>query len=235
VTEPVRLLLAEDDVRLVGFLEERLVRDGYAVTVAHRGADALAAVDRRWPDLIVLDLMLPDMRGERLAAEIKRRADLPIIVLSAVSEVSAKTTSIQLFAEDYLTKPFHYPELRARIERVLRRLEDRIPAEKVDVGGGLTLVLRRREAFVDGTTIHLTPIETRLLATLAAAPGRTLTTDQILSRVWADADGSDPVYVWVTVRRLRQKLEPDASNPRFLHSVKGGGYRLGDPPADDPT
>jgi DNA-binding response OmpR family regulator len=235
VTEPVRLLLAEDDVRLVGFLEERLRRDGYAVTVAHRGAEALAAVDRRWPDLIVLDLMLPDMRGERVAAEIKRRADLPIIVLSAVSEVSAKTTTIQQFAEDYLTKPFHYPELRARIARVLRRLEDRIPVEELVVGDGLSLVLRRREAIVDGTVIHLTPIETRLLTTLAATPGRTVTTEQILNRVWGDTDGADPVYVWVTVRRLRQKLEADPSNPRFLHTMKGGGYRLGAPRADDPA
>jgi DNA-binding response OmpR family regulator len=235
VTEPIRILLAEDDVRLVGFLEERLVRDGYSVTVAHRGADALAAVDRRWPDLIVLDLMLPDMRGERVASEIKRRADLPIIVLSAVSEVAAKTTMIQQFAEDYLTKPFHYPELRARIERVMRRLEDRIPVEEVTIGDGLSLVLRRREAFVDGTLIKLTPIETRLLATLTAARGRTVTTDQLLSRVWADADGADPVYVWVTVRRLRQKMEPDPSNPRFLHTVKGGGYRLGHASVDEPA
>lgn len=235
MTNPVRLLLADDDVRLVGFLRERLERDGYSVTVAHRGGEALAALDKRWPDLIVLDLMLPDMRGERVAAEIKRRADLPIIVLSAVSEVSSKTSMIQEYAEDYLTKPFHYPELRARIERVLRRLEDRIPVEEVVIGDGLSLVLRRREAIVDGTVIRLTPIETRLLATLSAAPGRTVTTDQLLSRVWSDADGADPVYVWVSVRRLRQKLEPDPGNPRFLHTVKGGGYRLGAPPADDPA
>jgi DNA-binding response OmpR family regulator len=235
VTEPTRLLLAEDDTRLVGFLEERLKRDGYAVTVATRGGEALAAVDRRWPDLIVLDLVLPDMRGEQVAAEIKRRADLPIIVLSAVSEVSAKTTMIQQFAEDYLTKPFHYPELRARIERVLHRLEDRIPVEEVKIATGLSLVLRKRQAIVDGTAIHLTPIETRLLATLSATTGRTVTTDQLLSRVWADADGADPVYVWVTVRRLRQKLEVDPANPRFLHTVKGGGYRLGDPPGDAPA
>lgn len=235
MTEPTRLLLVEDDVRLVGFLEERLRRDGFTVTVAIKGADALAAVDRRWPDLIILDLMLPDMRGEHVAAEIKRRADLPIIILSAVSEVSAKTTAIQEFAEDYLTKPFHYPELRARIERILRRLEDRIPVEEVQVTDGLSLVLRRREAIVDGTTIKLTPIETRVLATLSATPGKTVTTDQMLSRVWADADGADPVYVWVTVRRLRQKLEPDPSNPRFLHTVRGGGYRLGAAPPDQPA
>jgi DNA-binding response OmpR family regulator len=238
VTEATRVLLADDDVRLVAILSDRLRRDGYSVTVATRGADALAAVDRHWPDLIVLDLMLPDMRGEQVAAEIKRRADLPIIVLSAVSEVSAKTTTIRDFAEDYLTKPFHYPELRARIERILRRLEDRIPVEEVAVGGGLSLVLRRREAIVNGTLIKLTPVESRVLATLSAERGRPVTTDQLLSSVWGDADGADPVYVWVTIRRLRQKLEPDPSNPRYIHTVKGGGYRLGGPPsgeaADEP-
>jgi len=231
MTEPVRLLLFDDDLRLVGFLRDRLVAEGFDVTTASRGRDALAAVDRRWPDLIVLDMMLPDMTGERVATEVKRRADLPIIVLSAVSEVGSKTTMIRDYAEDYLTKPFHYPELRARIERVLRRLEDRIPVQQVDIGEGLTLDLRRREATVDGTPISLTPTETRLLSALASVPGRTLSTEQLLSRVWTDTDGADPVYVWVTVRRLRQKLEPDASSPRFLLTVKGGGYRLGNPEA----
>jgi two-component system response regulator MtrA len=233
MSDIARVLVAEDDVRLGDFLKERLQRDGYSVTVARRGAEALAAVDRRWPDLIVLDLMLPDMRGERVAAEIKRRADLPIVVLSAVSDVAAKTSSIQQFAEDYLTKPFHYPELRARIERVLRRLEDRIPAEVVTIPGGLSLVLRRREAYVDGTVHRLTPIEARLLAVLASAPGRTFTTEFLLARVWADADGADPVYVWVTVRRLRQKLEADPSAPVFLQTTRGGGYRLGEAVPDD--
>lgn len=225
-----RILLVEDDARLLEFLADRLRRDGYQVTSTSRGSDALAAVDRHWPELIILDLMLPDMRGEAVAAEIKRRADLPIIVLSAVSEVAAKTTMIRDFAEDYLTKPFHYPELRARVERVLRRLEDRIPVEELHVADGLSLVLRRREATRDGQVIRLTPIETKLLATLATSLGRVVSTEQILSRVWGDAEGADPVYVWVTVRRLRQKLEVDASKPRYLHSVKGGGYRLGGAP-----
>lgn len=229
-----RILLVEDDARLLEFLAERLRRDGYQVTAATRGSDALAAVDRRWPELIIMDLMLPDMRGETVAAEIKRRADLPIVILSAVSEVSAKTTMIQQFAEDYLTKPFHYPELRARVERVLRRLEDRIPVEELEVSEGLTLILRRREAIRNGEVIRLTPIETKLLATLATQLGQTVSTDQLLARVWGDADGADPVYVWVTVRRLRQKLELDASDPKYLHSVKGGGYRLGGLP-DDPV
>jgi DNA-binding response OmpR family regulator len=235
VTRDVRLLLVDDDIRLVGLLEERLRRDGFDVSVALRGRDALAALDRHWPDLIVLDLMLPDMRGEQVAAQIKRRADLPIIVLSAVSEVAARTSSIRQFAEDYIVKPFHYPELKARIDRVLGRMEDRIPAEEQTPATGLTLILRRREAIVDGHLIRLTPIETRLLATLAAAGGKAVATEQLLARVWADSDGADPVYVWVTVRRLRQKLEPDLARLRFLHTARGGGYFLGNPAADQPA
>jgi len=232
VTAPPRLLLLDADRRALGMLEERLRRDGFAVTVATRGAEALAAVDRRWPDLIILDPALPDMPGERVVAEIKRRADLPIIVLSSVAEGAVKTTMIQDFAEDYVTKPFYYPELRARIERILRRMVDRIPAEEVVVGDGLVLALRRREAVVDGRRIRLTPIEARVLGTLAASLGRPVTTDQLLARVWAESDGADPVYVWVAMRRLRQKLEPDPAAPRFIHTVRGSGYRLGDPEAD---
>ncbi len=232
MTRGTRVLLVDDDVRLVGLLEGRLHRDGFEVSVATRGADALAAMDRHWPDLIILDLMLPDMRGEQVAVQIKRRADLPIIVLSAVSEVSARTTSIREFAEDYLIKPFHYPELKARIDRVLRRMEDRIPVEEQSPADGLTLILRKREAIVDGGSIRLTPIETRLRATLAAAGGKVVTTEQLLARVWTDSEGADPVYVWVTVRRLRLKLEPDPARPRFLHTARGGGYVLGNPVPD---
>jgi DNA-binding response OmpR family regulator len=146
--------------------------------------------------------------------------------------VAARTSSIREFAEDYIVKPFHYPELKARIDRVLGRMEDRIPAEEQSPATGLTLILRKREAIVDGHLIRLTPIETRLLATLAAAGGKPVTTEQLLARVWADSDGADPVYVWVTVRRLRQKLEPDLTRIRFLHTARGGGYFLGNPAAD---
>ena len=232
MSEALHLLVADDDIRLVGFLADRLRRDGFEVRIATTGTEAIAAVDARWPDLILLDLMLPDMPGERVAEEIKRRADLPIVVLSAVSEVSFKTHFLQRFAEDYLTKPFHYPELRARIDRVLLRLQDRIPVQQIDVGPGLTLNLRRREALVAGRLVHLTPIETRVLATLAAASGRAVSTDRLLTRVWADADGAAPVYVWVTMRRLRQKLETDPAAPRYLHTERRGGYRLGDAPDD---
>ncbi|HEY5628123.1 MAG TPA: response regulator transcription factor [Candidatus Limnocylindrales bacterium] len=233
-TRPPHLLLVDDDVRLVALLEDRLRRDGFEATVATRGSQAISAIDRRWPDLVILDLMLPDMRGEQVAAQIKKRADLPIIVLSAVTEVASRTASIRDFAEDYLVKPFHYSELRVRVERVLRRMPDRVPAEELTVATGLVLALRRREAVVHGKKIRLTPVECRLLGALVAAAGQPLTTEQLLGRVWAGADGADPVYVWVTIRRLRQKLEPDPSQPMFIHTVRGGGgYRLGDRAEDD--
>lgn len=227
------LLLVDDDASLVALLEDHLRRDGYTVTVATRGRQAIAALDRQWPDLVILDLMLPDMRGEQVATLIKKRADLPIIVLSAVTEVTARTESIRDFAEDYLVKPFHYPELQVRVERVLRRMADQIPTEEQTVADGLVLALRRREAVVHGTRHRLTPVESRFLGTLAAAGGQALSTEQLLARVWSGSDGADPVYVWVTVRRLRQKLEPDPAHPVFLHTVPGNGYRLGDPRDDD--
>lgn len=221
------VLLVDDDAALVRFLSDRLRRDGFEVVAAGTGAEALRALDERWPDLVVLDLMLPDLDGERVAEEIKRRADLPIIVLSAVTDTESKADLIARFAEDYLTKPFHYPELRARLDRILDRLQDRIPTQELVLGPDLRLILRRRQAIVAERPVRLTPIETRLLATLAAARGEVVTTERILHRVWPDADGADPVYVWVTIRRLRQKLETDPQSPKYLHTHRSGGYRLG--------
>ncbi len=221
------VLLVDDDVDLVRFLAERLRKDGFTVTAAHSGAEALAAVDDQWPDLVILDLMLPDIDGERVAIAIKSRADLPLIILSAVTDTDAKTALIERFAEDYLTKPFHYPELRARIERILGRLHDRIPTHELQIGPDLRLVLRRREAVVAQRTVKLTPIETRLLATLAAARGQVVSSERLLHQVWSDSDDADPVYVWVTIHRLRQKIEIDPQRPRYLHTRRGGGYWLG--------
>jgi two-component system KDP operon response regulator KdpE len=228
------LLLVDDDIQFASLLADRLHRDGYELAVARRGAEAVASVDRRWPDLIVLELLLPDMRGERVAAQIKQRADLPIIVLSAEADVAARIAAIGAFAEDYLVKPVHYEELRVRIARVLRRIGDRIPIEERSPAAGLTLQLRTREAHVDGARIKLTPVEARFLGTLLAAGGDPVSTQSLLAHVWPAAHGADPVYVWVAVRRLRQKLEPDPARPRFLHTVPDGGYRLGDAEREGP-
>jgi DNA-binding response OmpR family regulator len=220
------ILLVDDDLGLVSVLSTRLRRHGFEVTVARTGHDALRRLDAAWPDLVLLDLMLPEIDGEELAGQIKRRADIPIIVLSAISTSESKVDLLQRFAEDYVTKPFEFDELVARIERVLRRMEDRIPRQALVLGPDLTVVLGRRLAIRGDQTIGLSPTETRLLATLAANLDRPVTTETILSRVWNDADGADPAYVWVTVRRLRRKIEQDPDTPRYLLTEKGGGYRL---------
>jgi DNA-binding response OmpR family regulator len=146
--------------------------------------------------------------------------------LTAIDAADSKAELLDEVAEDYVTKPYHYPELRARINRVLRRLGDRLPGQRIVLGSGLALELGRRAATVNGAEVSLTPTESRLLYALAANMGQTVPTETLLARGWADTDGADPSYVWVTMRRLRQKIEPDANRPRHLITVRGIGYRL---------
>jgi DNA-binding response OmpR family regulator len=220
-----RLLLVDDDPAHLEALAERLSGDGFEVTRASSGAEALEQLDAAWPDLVILDLMMPEMDGQTLAGRIKRRADIPILVLSAVAAADNKADLIAHFAEDYVTKPYDYAELVARIRRVLRRLQDQIPVEELALGD-LTLVPRKREAIVRGRHVSLSPTESRFLATLAASMPKAVSTEQLLRKVWADSDAADPAYVWVTVRRLRQKLEFDADDPHHLLTDPAGGYRL---------
>ena len=220
-----RLLLVDDDRAHLDALAERLTRDDFDVAVATSGPEALERLDDAWPDLAIIDLMMPDMDGQTLAARIKTRADIPILVLSAVAAADSKADLIAHFAEDYVTKPYDYDELVARIRRVLRRMQDQIPVDEVALGD-LTLVPRKRDAIVRGRHVSLSPTESRFLATLAASMPRPVSTDQLLHKVWADSDAADPAYVWVTVRRLRQKLEFDANDPHHLLTDPSGGYRL---------
>jgi len=225
-TEPPRILLVDDDPRLLILLAEQLRDDGFAVATARDGDEALRRLDSGWPDLLVIDMMMPRMDGLTLAREIKGRADLPIIVLSAIDAGDSKADLLEEVAEDYVTKPYHYPELRARINRVLRRLGDRVPRQRLVLGPDLALELHRREAIVKGKAVALTPTESRLLYALAANLGRTMTTETLLVRGWAETEDADPSYVWVTMRRLRQKIEVDPNKPAHLITVRGVGYRL---------
>ena len=220
-----RLLLVDDDLPHLDALAERLTGDGFEIVKASSGKEALDQLDAAWPDLVILDLLMPEMDGQSLAARIKSRADLPVLVLSAISEADSKADLIARYAEDYVSKPYDYAELLARIRRVLRRLRDQIPVEELALGD-ITLIPRRREATVRGRRVVLSPTESRFLATLAASMPAVVSTEQLLHRVWADSDAADPAYVWVTVRRLRQKLEFDPDHPLHLLTDPGGGYRL---------
>ncbi len=229
-----RILIVDDDPNLLVLLAEQLRSDGYETSTARDGEEALRRLRASWPDLLIIDMMMARMDGLTLAREIKARADLPIIVLSAIDAGDSKADLLEEVAEDYVTKPYHYPELRARINRVLRRLGDKVPRQQLDLGPNLTLELHRREASVQGQKVQLTPTESRLLYALAANLGQTVTTETLLARGWADTEDADPSYVWVTMRRLRQKLEVDPNQPAHLVTVRGIGYRLvaSQPPAE---
>lgn len=221
-----RILLVDDDAGLLVLLADRLRSDGFQVTTARDGQEAMRLLNDSWPDLLIVDMMMPRMDGLTLARSVKSRADLPIIVLTAVDAVDSKADLLDEVAEDYITKPYHYPELRARINRVMRRLGEKVPRQAVVLGDRLSLELYRRQAVVDGKPVSLTPTESRLLYTLAANLGRTVTNETLIARGWTDTDDADPSYVYVTMRRLRRKLEPDPNNPRHIKTVRGVGYRL---------
>jgi DNA-binding response OmpR family regulator len=223
---PRRILLVDDDATLLIVLSEQLRDDGYEVATARDGVEAMRRLEAGWPDLILLDLTMPRVDGLALARQIKSEADLPIIVLSAIDTADSKARLLDEVAEDYVSKPYHYPELRARIQRVLRRLGDRIPHRSLVIGPNLTLDLHRRAATVAGREVQLTPTESRLLQPLAANMGEIVATDTLLSRGWADTEEADPSYVWVSMRRLRQKIEVDPDRPVHLVTVRGVGYRL---------
>jgi DNA-binding response OmpR family regulator len=228
MTEPRqhRILVVDDDPNLLVVLAEQLRDDGFDVSTARDGQEALRRIEAGWPDLIVVDLTMPRMDGLALARQIKAQADLPIIVLSAIDTADSKVRLLDEVAEDYVSKPYHYPELRARIQRVLRRLGDRIPRQSLVLGPRLTLDLHHRNATVAGKEVQLTPTESRLLHTLAANLGETVPTETLLARGWSDTEEAEPSYVWVSMRRLRQKIEVDPDRPVHLLTARGVGYRL---------
>ena len=227
------ILLVDDDRVLLSALARRLAREGFDVRTASSAGAALAALERAWPQLMVVDLMMPLVDGFELCRRVKRISDLPIIVLSAVDAGESKVRALEEYAEDYVTKPFDVDELVARIARVLRRTGS--GASRVILGGGAVEVdLVHRRISRDGDVQPLTPTEARFLQVLLASPERTVPTETLLDRVWSAADGADPSYVWVTVRRLRRKLEDDPDRPAYLLTERGIGYRIRtDPPVRD--
>ena len=225
--QPVRpaVLLVDDDRTLLSALSRRIGRAGFHVLTATSGADALRQLEAGWPALVVVDLMMPGMDGFELARRVKQIADLPIIILSAVDAAEAKVSALELYAEDYVTKPFDPDELVARIQRVLRRASVGSPTLSLD-GGDVEVDLAARRLTTPSASHQLTPTETRLLAVLGSVLDQVVRTDELLDRVWTNADGADPSYLWVTVRRLRRKLEADPDRPRYLLTERGVGYRL---------
>jgi DNA-binding response OmpR family regulator len=224
---PVRpaILVVDDDPSLLAVVARRLEREGYLVRTAPSGPTALKQLESCWPSLVIVDLMMPGMDGFELCRRIKLLADLPILVLSAVDASEAKVSALERYAEDYVTKPFDSDELVARVQRILRRSPPGSPS--ISLGGGeVEIDLAGRRAMTPSGPQGLTRTEARMLSVLAGSIDRIVATETLLERVWSEAEGAEPSYVWVTVRRLRRKLEQDPDRPKHLLTERGLGYRL---------
>jgi DNA-binding response OmpR family regulator len=223
-----KLLVVDDEPAIGDVLSRYLKRAGYQTTVAGTGRDALASADATRPDLVVLDLMLPDIDGlevmRRLRRDGGRRA--AIILLTARGEESDRVVGLRLGADDYVVKPFSPAELVARVDAVLRRIEpapERRPPLRFY---GLEIDPSARRVTLDGQPVELTQREFDLLLFLADHTGQVFTRDQLMDRVWQYSFCIDTSTVTVHIRRLRAKLEPDPTRPRFIETVWGVGYRF---------
>jgi len=227
VTHTARILLVDDEVSIQRAVAPLLRSRGYDVEVAGTGADALKAVGMRTPDLMVLDLGLPDLEGSEVCRRVRATSALPIIVLSARGADADKVAALDLGADDYVTKPFSPEELLARIRVALRRAfsEDQAESGRSEFGD-LTIDYDRRRVVRQGEEIRLTPKEFELLSLLAKNADRVLTHRTILKTIWGANAVDQPEHLWVLVGQLRKKIEVDPSHPKYLVSEPWVGYRL---------
>ena len=223
-----RILVVDDaaDARLT--LSLRLQREGFFVSTASNGPDALRLIATEGlPHLVILDIMMPEMDGFAFANESRKYGDIPIIFVSAVTDTDTKVEGITQFAEDYVTKPFEFSELLARIRRVLSRSnsEQNLDPELL-IDDNLSVNFGRQYAIVHGKQITLTPTENRILRTLYSNRGRVISPTFLLSKAWDPTREGTVESLWVHIRRLRAKIEDDPNNPRYVTTVRGQGYRL---------
>jgi two-component system KDP operon response regulator KdpE len=222
-----RVLVVDDEPAILRAVQTNLMRHGLQVGTAASGQEALQAIERFHPDVLVLDLGLPDMEGIDVIRAIRAHSSLPIVVLSAREAERDKVQALDLGADDYLTKPFGVDELLARV-RVALRHAARPPQGTAPVfrTGELEVDLERRRVAVGGREVHLTPTEYELLKALVTHANKVLTDRMLLQQVWGSAYGDEAHYLHVYVARLRKKLEPDPQAPRYIGTEPGVGYRL---------
>ena len=228
ITGPL-VMVVEDEPQMRRFLRASLASRGFRLVEAATANEVTALVTSHSPEVILLDLGLPDGDGIEIARGIREWSRVPIIVISARGREADKVEALDAGADDYLTKPFGVNELLARIRVALRRARDANPSSTpIFQLGPLHIDFARREVKVDECDVHLTPIEYRLLALLAQNAGRVMTQGQILQQVWGRGHDEQAHYVRVYMAQLRRKIEKDSARPRFLVTEPGVGYRLRD-------
>jgi len=227
VTEPVPVVVVvEDEKQIRRFVRTALESEGCRVFEAQTGRQGLTEAATRKPDLVILDLGLPDLDGVEFIRDLRTWSVLPIIVLSARTDENDKIAALDAGADDYLTKPFGVGELLARVRAALRRGATGSGGEPLVAFGDIRLDLANRSVLRDGSTVHLTPIEYRLLSLLAGNAGKVLTHRQLLRDVWGPSHVEHSHYLRIYMAQLRQKLETDPARPRHFLTEPGVGYRF---------
>jgi two-component system KDP operon response regulator KdpE len=224
------ILVVDDEERMARFIRLNLEHDGFQVVEAYRGMQALQQYRDSLPDLVLLDVMMPDIDGFEVLSMLREISNVPVIMLTAKGEEDDRVRGLELGADDYVTKPFSPRELVSRVRAVLRRTDSSSTdsPDVIEVDDHLKLDFSKREIWLDGGLIKLRPTEYRLLYHLVKNAGWVLTYDQILSRVWGYEYRDEPHYVRLYINYLRQKIEKDPSNPKYILTERGVGYRFVD-------
>jgi DNA-binding response OmpR family regulator len=233
VDRSARILLVDDEQSIQTLLSYPLRKDGYEVVRAADGREALARFSEQTFDLVVLDVMLPQLDGLEVCRRLRARSPVPIIMLTAKSEEIDKVVGLELGADDYITKPFSMREFRSRVKAALRRAEmarpDDVDSDEPPLAvHELEIDFAKRSVRIRGHEIKTTFVEFEILAALARSPGRVFSRDLLLARVWGDSAYRDPRTIDVHIRHLREKLEQNAKSPDYIFTVRGVGYSFRD-------
>lgn len=226
-----RILVVDDEPRIIGFIRMNLELEGHQVIEAHDGLEALEAVRTKLPDIVLMDVMMPDLDGFETLRMLREFSEIPVIMLTAKGEENDRVYGLELGADDYITKPFGPRELSSRIKAVLRRYHTSAssPDEAVlKIDDRLSVDFNRREVIVNDEHIKLRPTEYRLLYHLIQNAGWTVPHDQLLAKVWGYEYRDEAHYVRLYVNYLREKIEEDPSNPKYILTERGVGYRFVD-------
>jgi two-component system KDP operon response regulator KdpE len=229
------ILVVDDEVRMVRFIQLNLEHDGFQVITAYNGREALEQVRSQLPNLVLLDVMMPDLDGFEVLENIREQSTVPVIMLTAKGEEDDRVRGLELGADDYITKPFSPRELVSRVRAVLRRTEaeSKLAAGMIDVDGRLKLDFNRREIWIDDQLVQLRPTEYRLLYHLVQNAGWVITHEQLLTKVWGYEYRDEPHYVRLYINYLRKKLEENPANPKYILTERGVGYRFVDYKRED--
>ena len=230
MTHKLSILLVEDEKNICDFISTSLSAQDYRISTAHTGKEALPIITSQCPDLILLDLGLPDMDGMEIIRQVRTWSSVPIIVLSARTQEQEKVRALDLGADDYLTKPIGTSELPARIRTALRhsnRLNTDSPLYKRPFHAkGLTIDFEKHLVSVDGKDVHLTQIEFKIISLLAQNSGRVMTYDTIISNIWGPYADDDNSILRVNMAHIRRKLEQNPAEPQYVFTEIGIGYRM---------